>query len=126
MAAPDVVTIPVRFTSEEHRLIEDLAAMRDMTMSDVVRELMGFEREDKQIHHTRPPLRVVSASAYGSAVGRIGERRPPATSCYCNSSAPGRARRSARLLLLRAVRAIGATGFASSAASSSPADGRPK
>jgi hypothetical protein len=61
MVAADVATISVRFTSEEHKLIEDLAAMRDMTMSDVVRELMGFEREDNQTRHTRPPLRVVSA-----------------------------------------------------------------
>jgi hypothetical protein len=61
MTSPDVATIIVRFTSEEHRLIEDLAAMRDMTMSDVVRELMGFEREDKRIRHTRPSLRVISA-----------------------------------------------------------------
>jgi hypothetical protein len=61
MTAPDAATISVRFTSEEHKLIEDLAAMRDMTMSDVVRELMGFEREDKRIRRTRSPLRVVSA-----------------------------------------------------------------
>jgi hypothetical protein len=61
MAAPDVATITVRFTFEERKLIEDLAAMRDMTTSDVVRELMGFEREDKRIRHARPSLRVVSA-----------------------------------------------------------------
>jgi hypothetical protein len=61
MTAPDAATISVRFTSEEHKLIEDLAAMRDMTMSDVVRELMGFEREDKRIRRTRPHLRVISA-----------------------------------------------------------------
>ncbi|HWF33470.1 MAG TPA: DUF6290 family protein [Solirubrobacteraceae bacterium] len=61
MAPPDVATVAVRFTSEEHKLIEDLAAMRGMSMSDVVRELMGFEREDKRIRRKRPPLRVVSA-----------------------------------------------------------------
>jgi Family of unknown function (DUF6290) len=61
MTSPDVATISVRFTSEEHKLIEDLSAMRGMTMSDVVRELMGFEREDKRLCHTRPPLRVISA-----------------------------------------------------------------
>jgi Family of unknown function (DUF6290) len=61
MAAADVATISVRFTSEEYKLIEDLAAMRDMTMSDIVRELMGFERENKRTRHTRPPLRVISA-----------------------------------------------------------------
>jgi Family of unknown function (DUF6290) len=61
MASPDAATISVRFTSDEHKLIEDLSAMRGMTMSDVVRELMGFEREDKRIRYTRPPLRLVSA-----------------------------------------------------------------
>ncbi len=61
MTSPDVATIAVRFTSEEHKLLEDLATMRDMTMSDVVRELMGFEREDKRSHRKRPTLRVVSA-----------------------------------------------------------------
>ena len=61
MTSSDVATITVRFTSEEHKLIEDLAAMREMTMSDVVRELMGFEREDKRSRRTRPALRVVSA-----------------------------------------------------------------
>ena len=44
MTPPDIATIPIRFTSEEHKLLEDLAQMRGMSMSDVVRELMGFER----------------------------------------------------------------------------------
>jgi Family of unknown function (DUF6290) len=61
MTPAEVATIPIRFTSEEQKLIEELAAMRGMTMSDVVRELMGFERENKRIRHTRPPLRVISA-----------------------------------------------------------------
>jgi hypothetical protein len=61
MAFPDDATIPVRFSPEERKLIEDLAAMRAMTMSDVVRELMGFERENKRTRHTRPTLRMVSA-----------------------------------------------------------------
>jgi Family of unknown function (DUF6290) len=61
MSSPDVATISVRFTPEERKLIEDLAAMRAMTMSDVVRELMGFEREDKQTRQTKPTLRMVSA-----------------------------------------------------------------
>jgi Family of unknown function (DUF6290) len=61
MASPGVAEIPVRFTSEEHKLIEDLAQMRGMTMSDVVRELMGFEREDERIRPARPRLRVISA-----------------------------------------------------------------
>jgi len=61
MASPNVAEILVRFTPDEHRLIEDLAEMRGMTMSDVVRELMGFEREDERTRNTRPPLRVISA-----------------------------------------------------------------
>jgi hypothetical protein len=61
MPSAGVAEIPVRFTSEEHKLIEDLALMRGMTMSDVVRELMGFEREDERMRPARTPLRVVSA-----------------------------------------------------------------
>ena len=61
MTSPDIATIAVRFTSEEHKLIEDLATMRGMSMSDVVRELMGFEREDKRNRRARTALRVVSA-----------------------------------------------------------------
>lgn len=52
--------IPVRFTSEEHKLIEDLAAMRNMTTSDVVRELMGFERKGAARLPRRQHLRLVS------------------------------------------------------------------
>lgn len=54
MASPSAETIAVRFTPEEHQLIEDLAAARRMTTSDVVRELMGFEREDERTRHTGP------------------------------------------------------------------------
>lgn len=55
MTSPVVQTISVRFTADEHRLLDDLAKMRGVTTSDVVRELMGFQREAK-----RPALRVVS------------------------------------------------------------------
>jgi Family of unknown function (DUF6290) len=61
MTPPDIATIPIRFTSEEHKLLEDLAQMRGMSMSDVVRELMGFERESAFTCHERPTLRVISA-----------------------------------------------------------------
>ena len=61
MTPPDIATIPIRFTSEEHKLLEDLAQMRGMSMSDVVRELMGFEREGAYTCHERPTLRVISA-----------------------------------------------------------------
>ena len=53
-------TVEVRFTPDEHRLLVDLAAMRSMTTSDVVRELMGFERAEGA--RLEPPrLRLVSA-----------------------------------------------------------------
>lgn len=58
MDSPDPVTIPVRFTSEEHKLIEDLAEMRGVSTSDVVRELMGFAKADERVV---PRLRLVSA-----------------------------------------------------------------
>jgi uncharacterized protein (DUF1778 family) len=54
-----VAEISARFTSEERQLIEDLAKMRRMTMSDVVRELMGFAREDEGRATSR--LHLVSA-----------------------------------------------------------------
>jgi len=38
-------TIAVRFTEHEYSLIEGLAALRGMTTSDLVRELIGFERQ---------------------------------------------------------------------------------
>jgi hypothetical protein len=59
--ASSCTEVEVRFTADEHRLLEDLAAMRRMSISDVVREMMGFEREDEIGRAARPPLRVVSA-----------------------------------------------------------------
>ncbi len=59
MASRYVEKIEVRFTSEEDRLLKDLAAMRGMTRSDVVRELMGFAREDEAQATSR--LRLASA-----------------------------------------------------------------
>jgi hypothetical protein len=52
--------IPVRFSSNEYALIEGIASVRGMTASDVVRELMGLEREDEQRSAGRR-LRLVSA-----------------------------------------------------------------
>lgn len=51
-------TIVVRVTAHEHTFIEGLAQMRGMTASDMVRELIGFEREEGPV---RPLLRLVSA-----------------------------------------------------------------
>jgi hypothetical protein len=61
MAPSDIETITIRFTAEERQLIEDLATMRSVTTSDVVRELMGFQRESEAVQTARPSLRVVSA-----------------------------------------------------------------
>ena len=44
MTAPRTETIAVRFTEHEHSLIEGIAELRGMTTSDLVRELVGFER----------------------------------------------------------------------------------
>jgi hypothetical protein len=43
MSAPRTETIAVRFTEREYTLLEGLAELRSMTVSDVVRELIGFE-----------------------------------------------------------------------------------
>jgi hypothetical protein len=59
MTSPCTETIAVRFTPDEQRLLEDLAAMRRMSTSDVVREMIGFEREDEA--RAKPHLRLVSA-----------------------------------------------------------------
>lgn len=45
-------TIAVRFTEHEHSLIEGLAVLRGMSASDMVRELIGFDR-----HATSPTRR---------------------------------------------------------------------
>jgi hypothetical protein len=50
----------VRFSPNEHALIEGIAAVRNMSVSDVVRELMGLERSDEQ-RSTGRRLRLVSA-----------------------------------------------------------------
>lgn len=45
-------TIAVRFTDHEHCLIERLAQLRGMAASDLVRELIGFERgTDSSVRH---------------------------------------------------------------------------
>jgi hypothetical protein len=61
MTPPSMEEVEVRFTPDEHRLLEGLAAMRRMSISDVVREMIGFEREAEIRRAARPPLRVVSA-----------------------------------------------------------------
>jgi hypothetical protein len=61
MAPPYVEPITIRFTADERQLIEDLAEMRGITTSDVVRELMGFQRESETGRAAKPALRVVSA-----------------------------------------------------------------
>jgi hypothetical protein len=57
MAARCSENIVVRLTEHEHTLITGLAELRGMTASDVVRELIGFEREAEM---DRPRLRLIS------------------------------------------------------------------
>jgi hypothetical protein len=44
MSVPQTKTIDIRFTEHEYSLIEGLAALRGMSVGDVVRELIGFDR----------------------------------------------------------------------------------
>jgi hypothetical protein len=54
MLAPPTKTIAVRFSEQEHSLIEGLARLRGVTTSDLVRELIGFERAtDAPLRHLR-------------------------------------------------------------------------
>jgi hypothetical protein len=47
-------TITVRFTEHEHSLIEGVAALRGMSASDLVGEMIGFERGgDTPVRHLR-------------------------------------------------------------------------
>jgi hypothetical protein len=58
MASPTTQTVAVRFSQSEYTLISALARVHQLTTSDVVRELIGFGREE-EAH--RAQLRVVSA-----------------------------------------------------------------
>lgn len=51
--------IAIRFTPHECMLIEGLADMRGMAASDLLRELIGLERED-EMRAAPPPLRLVA------------------------------------------------------------------
>jgi hypothetical protein len=46
-STPRTEAIAVRFTERERTLIEGLAALRGMTASDLVRELIGFDRQSE-------------------------------------------------------------------------------
>jgi hypothetical protein len=59
MASPCTETIAVRMTGREYALICGLANVRGMSASDVVRELLGFEREDDLIRSTSSQPRLV-------------------------------------------------------------------
>jgi hypothetical protein len=49
----------VRFTPNEHALFEGIAQIRGISPSDLVRELMGLDREDER-RSARPRLQLVS------------------------------------------------------------------
>lgn len=57
MTAICTETIDVRFTEHEYRLLEDFAELRGMTATELVRELIGFERPT--IPSTRRHLELV-------------------------------------------------------------------
>lgn len=44
---PSTETVAIRFTECEHSLIEGVAALYGTTASDLVGELIGFERHDE-------------------------------------------------------------------------------
>ena len=52
--------VQVRFKPNEYALLQSIADVRGMTTSDLVRELMGLDREDEQ-RSTSRRLRLVSA-----------------------------------------------------------------
>jgi hypothetical protein len=59
MSSPCTEGLVVRLTPQERRLIEEVAEVRRIAPSDLVRELMGLERETQL--KQRVQLRVVSA-----------------------------------------------------------------
>lgn len=59
ISSPCTEGVVVRVTPQERRLIEELAELRRIAPSDLVRELMGLEREAHL--KRRVQLRLVSA-----------------------------------------------------------------
>jgi hypothetical protein len=55
MHADRTHTIPVSLTSEESRVIHDLAALRNITTSDLVREALGLPPLQEALHTPTPP-----------------------------------------------------------------------
>jgi hypothetical protein len=72
MASTCTETVAVRFTEHEHSLIEGLAALRGMSTSDLVVELIGFERHGTS--PTRRHLELVPTKSKGGG-------RPSARAC---------------------------------------------
>jgi hypothetical protein len=61
MRSPCTELLILRLTPQERELLEGLAEVRRMTVSDLLRELMGLEREEEIRQRARPQLRLVSA-----------------------------------------------------------------
>jgi hypothetical protein len=59
-------TIAVRFTEQEHGMVEGLAELCGMTVSEVVRELIGFDRYSPS--PTRQHLELVPTRREGRQV----------------------------------------------------------
>jgi hypothetical protein len=69
--------IAVRFTRSEHGLIEGIAEIHGITPSDLLRELLGLEREDEVPHR---PSR--SAEPTKNRAWNARERSPDPVSIY--------------------------------------------
>jgi hypothetical protein len=61
--SPYAETIAIRFTEHEHSLLEGLAELRGMTSSDLLCELIGFERHGTP--STRRHLQLVRTAREG-------------------------------------------------------------
>ncbi len=71
MCEPCTETVAVRFTEHECSLIKGLATLRGMSASDLIRELIGFERDGTG---TEPHLQLVPTKSEGGD-------RSPARAC---------------------------------------------
>lgn len=61
MPSPCTESVTVRLTPQERQLLEGLAEVRRVATSELLRELLGLDREEELWRHARPPLRLVSA-----------------------------------------------------------------
>jgi hypothetical protein len=60
MTSPCTELVPIRLTPQERRLLEGFAEVRQLAMNDLLRELLGLEREEQITRRARSQLRLVS------------------------------------------------------------------